>query len=59
MEVADRAPFSTNLPYPPRYVNTNNFLRSVRNFKIDVRLASATAYICGIHWQASGPIPLY
>ncbi|KAH7124727.1 pectate lyase superfamily protein-domain-containing protein [Dactylonectria macrodidyma] len=35
------------------YVNTNNFLRSVRNFKIDIRLASPSSYMCGIHWQVA------
>lgn len=39
--------------YEFRYVNTNNFLRSVRNFKIDVRNTDPYAYICGIHWQVS------
>ncbi|KAL2752051.1 glycoside hydrolase family 55 protein [Sodiomyces alcalophilus JCM 7366] len=35
------------------YLNTANFLRSIRNFKIDIRLTDPTAYICGIHWQVS------
>ncbi|KAH2531787.1 hypothetical protein KXW97_009463, partial [Aspergillus fumigatus] len=33
------------------YVNQNNFLRSIRNFKIDIRLTDPSAYICAIHWQ--------
>lgn len=32
------------------YFNTGNFLRSVRNFIIDIRAGSQTAQICGIHW---------
>lgn len=36
-----------------RYVNQNNFLRSVRNFKIDIRNGSPWSYLCGIHWQVS------
>lgn len=36
-----------------RYLNTANFLRSIRNFKIDIRLTNPTAYICGIHWQVA------
>jgi hypothetical protein len=28
-------------------------LRSIRNFKIDIRLTDPTLYICGIHWQVS------
>lgn len=36
-----------------RYLNTANFLRSVKNFKIDIRAASPWAYICGIHWQVA------
>lgn len=35
------------------YLNTANFLRSIRNFKIDIRLTDPSAYICGIHWQVS------
>lgn len=34
-------------------MNTNNFLRSIRNFVIDVRNTDPTAYICGIHWQVA------
>ncbi|KAJ6007783.1 hypothetical protein N7540_011759 [Penicillium herquei] len=33
------------------YINQNNFLRSVRNFKIDIRPTDPSAYICAIHWQ--------
>lgn len=43
-------PISSSL----RYVNTNNFLRSIRNFKIDIRNTNTAAEICGIHWQVSG-----
>ncbi|KAH1335252.1 hypothetical protein KXX14_008588 [Aspergillus fumigatus] len=35
------------------YVNQNNFLRSIRNFKIDIRLTDPSAYICAIHWQVA------
>ncbi|CAG8040084.1 unnamed protein product [Penicillium olsonii] len=35
------------------YINQNNFLRSVRNFKIDIRPTDPSAYICGIHWQVA------
>ncbi|OBT84881.1 hypothetical protein VE02_05927 [Pseudogymnoascus sp. 03VT05] len=35
------------------YLNTANFLRSVRNFKIDIRPASPWSYLCGIHWQVA------
>lgn len=37
----------------PRYLNTANFLRSIRNFKIDIRLTDPYAYVCAIHWQVS------
>ncbi|KAI8649290.1 hypothetical protein NCS57_01465700 [Fusarium keratoplasticum] len=33
------------------YLNTANFLRSIRNFKIDIRLTDPGAYVYGIHWQ--------
>jgi hypothetical protein len=33
-----------------RYINQNNFLRIVRNFKIDIRLTDPDAYVCAIHW---------
>ncbi|KAJ4230740.1 hypothetical protein NW757_013954 [Fusarium falciforme] len=35
------------------YLNTANFLRSIRNFKIDIRLTDPGAYVCGIHWQVA------
>jgi hypothetical protein len=35
------------------YVNQNNFLRSIKNFVIDIRLTDPAAYICGIHWQVA------
>ncbi|KAL5617780.1 hypothetical protein FOVSG1_000002 [Fusarium oxysporum f. sp. vasinfectum] len=35
------------------YLNQNNFLRSVRNFIIDVRPTPADAQACGIHWQVA------
>ncbi|KXG46668.1 Pectin lyase fold/virulence factor [Penicillium griseofulvum] len=35
------------------YVNQNNFLRSIRNFKIDIRLTDPSAYVCAIHWQVA------
>lgn len=36
-----------------RYINTANFLRSVRNFKMDIRLTDPGAYVCAIHWQVA------
>jgi hypothetical protein len=36
-----------------RYLNTNNFLRSIRNFKMDVTRTDRYAYVCGIHWQVA------
>ncbi|RHZ63004.1 hypothetical protein CDV55_105196 [Aspergillus turcosus] len=35
------------------YINTNNFLRSVRNFKMDITNTDQGAYICAIHWQVA------
>ncbi|RSL89261.1 hypothetical protein CDV31_015909 [Fusarium ambrosium] len=35
------------------YLNTANFLRSIRNFKIDIRLTDPYAYVCAIHWQVA------
>ncbi|KAJ5130998.1 Peptidoglycan-binding Lysin subgroup, partial [Penicillium bovifimosum] len=35
------------------YINTNNFLRSVRNFNVDVTRTPLDAYVCGIHWQVA------
>jgi hypothetical protein len=34
-------------------LNQNNFLRSVRNFIIDVRPTPSDAQVCGIHWQVA------
>ncbi len=36
-----------------RYLNTANFMRSIRNFKIDLRIAPAGTYLAGIHWQVA------
>ncbi|KAH2526848.1 hypothetical protein KXW97_002492, partial [Aspergillus fumigatus] len=41
------------------YVNQNNFLRSIRNFKIDIRLTDPSAYICAIHWQVAQGTSLF
>jgi hypothetical protein len=35
------------------YLNQNNFLRSVKNFKIDIRLTDPNAYVCAIRWQVA------
>lgn len=35
------------------YLNTANFYRSIRNFKMDIRLTNPTAYVCAIHWQVA------
>ncbi|KAL5041367.1 hypothetical protein BDW71DRAFT_217894 [Aspergillus fruticulosus] len=35
------------------YLNTNNFLRSIRNFKMDVTRTDRYAYVCAIHWQVA------
>ncbi|KAG7286304.1 hypothetical protein NEMBOFW57_008612 [Staphylotrichum longicolle] len=35
------------------YLNTANFMRSIRNFKIDLRIAPAGTYLAGIHWQVA------
>lgn len=35
------------------YLNQNNFLRSVRNFVVDIRATPQWAYVCGIHWQVA------
>jgi hypothetical protein len=35
------------------YINQNNFLQSVKNFKIDIRLTDPNAYVCAIHWQVA------
>lgn len=36
-----------------RYINTNNFLRSIKNFRMDITLTDPTAYVCAIHWQVA------
>ncbi|KAL3473173.1 pectate lyase superfamily protein-domain-containing protein [Aspergillus californicus] len=35
------------------YINTNNFLRSIRNFVVDITNTDPNAYVCGIHWQVA------
>ncbi|KAL3478251.1 pectin lyase-like protein [Aspergillus californicus] len=35
------------------YLNTNNFLRSIRNFKMDITRTDPYAYVCAIHWQVA------
>ncbi|KAL4875747.1 pectate lyase superfamily protein-domain-containing protein [Aspergillus karnatakaensis] len=35
------------------YLNQNNFLRSIKNLKIDIRPTNPSAYICAIHWQVA------
>lgn len=35
------------------YINTNNFLRSIRNLIIDIRATPQDAQVCGIHWQVA------
>ncbi|CAI7581755.1 unnamed protein product [Penicillium pancosmium] len=35
------------------YLNTNNFLCSVRNFKMDITRTDPNAYVCAIHWQVA------
>ncbi|CAG8040248.1 unnamed protein product [Penicillium olsonii] len=35
------------------YLNTNNFLRSVKNFKMDITRTDQSAYVCAIHWQVA------
>ncbi|KJR87858.1 LysM domain protein [Sporothrix schenckii 1099-18] len=35
------------------YIPQSNFLRSVRNFVIDITNAPANNYVCGIHWQVA------
>ena len=35
------------------YINTNNFLRSIRNLIIDIRATPQNAQVCGIHWQVA------
>lgn len=33
------------------YVNTANFYRQIRNFKIDIRATDKAASVCAIHYQ--------
>ncbi|PHH61775.1 hypothetical protein CDD81_7986 [Ophiocordyceps australis] len=44
-------------PYLPGgsnwYLNTNNFFRQVRNFRVDVRAQPLNAEATGIHWQVA------
>ncbi|CAK7227466.1 hypothetical protein SBRCBS47491_006577 [Sporothrix bragantina] len=35
------------------YLNTNNFLRSIRNLIVDIRATPQDAQVCGIHWQVA------
>ncbi|KAL2811038.1 pectate lyase superfamily protein-domain-containing protein [Aspergillus granulosus] len=35
------------------YINTNNFLRHIRNFKMDITRTDPNAYVCAIHWQVA------
>ncbi|RLL97668.1 hypothetical protein CFD26_105896 [Aspergillus turcosus] len=35
------------------YLSQNNFLRSIKNFKIDIRPTDPSAYVCAIHWQVA------
>ncbi|KAJ6070768.1 CAZyme family GH55 [Penicillium canescens] len=35
------------------YLNKNNFLRNVRNFKMDITRTDPGAYVCAIHWQVA------
>ncbi|KAI2907774.1 CAZyme family GH55 [Aspergillus niger] len=35
------------------YINQNNFLRSIRNFKMDITRTDPNAYVCAIHWQVA------
>ena len=35
------------------YINQNNFLRSIKNLKIDVRLTDPSAYVGAIRWQVA------
>ncbi|KAG7425147.1 putative glucan endo-1,3-beta-glucosidase [Fusarium oxysporum f. sp. raphani] len=50
-------PATVYFPPAPSFVglgvitSKNNFLRSIRNFIIDVRPTPAKAQVCGIHWQ--------
>jgi len=35
------------------YINQNNFLRNVKNFKIDITRTQWDAMVCAIHWQVA------
>ncbi|OQE19278.1 hypothetical protein PENFLA_c019G10317 [Penicillium flavigenum] len=35
------------------YININNFLCSVRNFKVDITRTDQGAYVCAVHWQVA------
>jgi hypothetical protein len=35
------------------YINQNNFLRSIKNFVVDISRTRADAQIAGIHWQVA------
>ncbi|GJN66193.1 hypothetical protein PLICBS_000209 [Purpureocillium lilacinum] len=35
------------------YIPQNNFMRSIRNFVIDITNTDPQAYVCGIHWQVA------
>lgn len=36
-----------------RYLDTNNFLRSIKNFNIDITRTALSAEVCAIHWQVA------
>jgi hypothetical protein len=42
-----------------RYLNSNNFLRSIGNLKIDISRTSLTGYVSGVHWQAGQGTSLF
>ncbi|TGO46551.1 hypothetical protein BCON_0318g00010 [Botryotinia convoluta] len=35
------------------YLNTNNFLRSIKNFIMDITRTQLNAQVCAIHWQVA------
>lgn len=35
------------------YVNTANFYRQIRNFKIDITATHPDAYVCALHYQVA------
>ncbi|TGO33454.1 hypothetical protein BHYA_0245g00070 [Botrytis hyacinthi] len=35
------------------YLDTSNFLRSIRNFNMDITRTQLNAQVCGIHWQVA------